>query len=92
MVIIVYLVTVLMERTTSALVTADNRVVEHAKLLEAQGIQRFDALHVACAVAGDADVFVTTDDRQLKKVQRIGLLPAMLPGAAIAFVEDWYEN
>jgi predicted nucleic acid-binding protein len=52
----------------------------------------FDALHVACAVAGQAHVFVTTDDKLIKKMRKIGSLPTLLPGEAIAFVENWYEN
>jgi hypothetical protein len=35
---------------------------------------------------------VTTDDRLIKKMRNIGTLPTMLPGEAIAFVENWYEN
>ena len=41
---------------------------------------------------GKADVFVTTDDRLLKPIgQTIGL-KAVLPGEALAHLENWYEH
>ena len=41
--------------------------VERAQQLEAWGISAFDALHLACAESGGADVFLTTDDKLLSK-------------------------
>ena len=38
--------------------------------LEALGIQKLDALHIACAESGEADIFLTTDDRLLRRAQR----------------------
>jgi len=35
--------------------------------LEAWGFSAFDALHLACAESGEVDVFLTTDDRLLRK-------------------------
>lgn len=35
-------------------------------LVEALGLKREDALHLACAESGAADIFLTTDDRLLK--------------------------
>ena len=49
-------------------------------------------MHVASAMAGKADLFVTTDDRLIKKMREIGGMPVMLPGEALAFLENWYEN
>ena len=51
-----------------------------------------DALHIACAIAAKADLFVTTDDRLIKKMSKIKSFPTLLPGEAIALVENWYEN
>ncbi len=56
------------------------------------GVGEYDALHVACAIKGDADIFVTTDDRLLKRLRQMVEITAMLPGEAIAFLENWYEN
>jgi len=41
--------------------------IERAQQLEAWGISAFDALHLACAESGGADVFLTTDDKLLRK-------------------------
>jgi predicted nucleic acid-binding protein len=41
---------------------------ERAQQFEARGISAFDALHLACAESGEADVFLTTDDKLLRKL------------------------
>lgn len=41
--------------------------IERAQQFEAWGISAFDALHLACAESGEADVFLTTDDQLLRK-------------------------
>ena len=56
------------EETTALLYTARD--------LLAQGIKAKDALHVACAVEGQADYFLSTDDKLLKKSK---LLKSFLP-------------
>ena len=38
--------------------------------LEVLGFKRFDALHIACAESGGADVLLTTDDRMLNLAKR----------------------
>ena len=38
--------------------------------LEPLGFKRFDALHIACAESGDADILLTTDDRMLRLAKR----------------------
>ena len=40
---------------------------DRAQELEAWGIAAFDALHLACAESGGANVFLTTDDKLLRK-------------------------
>lgn len=44
--------------------------ISRARELEQIGFQTFDALHIACAEAGSADVFLTTDDRLLRLARR----------------------
>lgn len=73
-------------------VMADQSVVARALELAQHGLDHYDALHLASAIAGDADLFVTTDDRLIKKMRKVGGLPVMLPGEALAFLENWYEN
>lgn len=43
---------------------------ERALELEALGFQSMDALHLACAETGAADVLLTTDDKLLKRAAR----------------------
>ena len=55
---------------------ADEVVVPHsqdaarAESLERLGFGEFDALHLACAEQGAADVFLTTDDDLLRRAHR----------------------
>jgi hypothetical protein len=41
--------------------------LERAEQLETWGIAAFDALHLACAESGAVDVFLTTDDKLLRR-------------------------
>ena len=45
--------------------------IARGEYLELLGIKHFDALHLACAETGNADVFLTTDDRLLRTVKSI---------------------
>jgi predicted nucleic acid-binding protein len=42
--------------------------VERAQQFEAGGVSASDALHLACAESGGAEVFLTTDDQLVRKV------------------------
>jgi predicted nucleic acid-binding protein len=44
--------------------------IERASELQKLGFVGFDAVHLACAESGKADVFLTTDDRLLKLAKR----------------------
>lgn len=44
---------------------------DRAKELENLGFKPFDAMHIACAESGKADIFLSTDDRLLKLASRI---------------------
>lgn len=50
---------------TRALVS--EKVEERVLELVQQGFKAFDALHIACAEAGNANILLTTDDRLLRK-------------------------
>ena len=41
--------------------------------LELLGFKWLDALHIACAESGRADIFLTTDDRMLRRAKRFRL-------------------
>jgi predicted nucleic acid-binding protein len=45
--------------------------VARGQELEVSGFQTYDALHIACAERGGAEVFLTTDDRVIKRALRI---------------------
>ena len=76
----------------SAMVMVDNYVMERAASLLTCGVGEYDALHVASSIAGGAELFVTTDDRLLKRLRTADGVVAMLPQDALAFLEKWYEN
>lgn len=44
------------------------------QLLEANNLRAMDALHVACALEWQAEIFVTSDKRQLFAAQKAGLM------------------
>lgn len=76
----------------SAMVMADESVLERATSLMTCGVGKYDALHVACSISGGAELFVTTDDRLLNRLRTVDGVVAMLPQDALAFLEKWYEN
>ncbi len=45
--------------------------LKRASELEELGFVGFDAVHLACAESGNADVFLSTDDRLLKRAKRL---------------------
>ena len=44
--------------------------IARSDYLESLGFKRFDALHIACAESGGADILLTTDDRMLRLAKR----------------------
>jgi predicted nucleic acid-binding protein len=47
-----------------------HKELERARELQEAGFVGFDAVHLACAENGKADIFLTTDDRLLKLARR----------------------
>ncbi|CAK0757656.1 PIN domain-containing protein [Gammaproteobacteria bacterium] len=74
------------------LVLSDQSVIAQSRQLAQHGIGHYDALHVASAVSGGAELFVTTDDRLMKRICKLGVMTAVLPAEALALVENWYED
>lgn len=79
-------------RLACQVIEADQAIQDHAKQLVSHGIRSYDALHAASAMAGQADLFVTTDDRLLRKLRKHTILTTLLPADALADLENWYEN
>jgi hypothetical protein len=55
---------------SSELILVDHYILDRAHELQAIGYGAFDAMHLASAEAGHADVLLTTDDRFLKRASR----------------------
>ena len=45
-------------------------ILERAKQIQQFGVRSYDALHIACAEAAEADVFLTTDDKLLNRMRQ----------------------
>ena len=41
-------------------------IIEISKVIQSTGIKPADSLHIACAIYGDSDCFITVDNRLLK--------------------------
>lgn len=52
-------------------IEAEDGIIHLANSLLQLGLKKFDALHIACAVAAEADYFLTTDKGILKKSELI---------------------
>lgn len=51
-------------------ISAGADVVTRSEDLKLLGFQKLDALHIACAEIGEVDVFLTTDDKLLRRAKR----------------------
>ena len=74
------------------IVMSNAEVIIKAKQLVDQGIGMYDAFYAASAIAAKADLFISTDDRLIKRLRKIESLLVMLPGEALASMEKWYED
>lgn len=63
-------------------------IVSSAKQLTHLGIKPKDALHVASAVVGQADYFVTTDDKLLRKLRNVPECHAITPIDLLVNIDD----
>ncbi|MDE0556550.1 MAG: PIN domain-containing protein [Candidatus Poribacteria bacterium] len=59
----------LLTRAHKTIYTQTNEKLR-GKQLELLGFKRRDALHIACAESDKVDIFLTTDDRLLRRAQR----------------------
>lgn len=76
----------------SNVIMIDDSIIARATNLMTLGVGKYDALHVACSIAGGAELFMTTDDRLLKYLRVVDDTLALLPQNALAYMEKWYEN
>jgi len=61
----------LLASNTDYSIVVKQEEIERAVQLEMLGFHPFDALHIACAESGGADVFLTTDDKLLNKANNL---------------------
>lgn len=62
----------LLARNAMAKTTVGANETTRATELEALGFSGYDALHLACAESGGSEIFLTTDDKLLKRAARLG--------------------
>lgn len=78
-------------RLAKTMVKASASVTLRARTLEQFGLRGLDALHIASAEAGKADLLVTTDDRMLKRATRARAMlhvRVLLPASALAVISE----
>jgi predicted nucleic acid-binding protein len=73
----------------SVLIPESNDLLAIAHELLAKGIKPKDALHVASAIKGEADCFLSTDDKLLKKLVNISQIRAMNPVNFIGAIDEY---
>ena len=59
-----------------------------ANLMEQNGVDAKDALHVACAVQADCDFLITTDKKLIRRTGLIGEMRVINP---VHFITDYIE-
>lgn len=73
----------------SVLVPEPEALLAIARELPATGVKPKDALHVASAIVAEADCFLSTDDKLLKKLVGISNMGAMNPINFIGAVDEY---
>jgi predicted nucleic acid-binding protein len=64
-------------------VDESDSVVHQAKALGLLGLKAKDALHVACAISGECDYLISTDDAVLHRTQQLDRLKVLDPPSLI---------
>ena len=60
----------LLTRFASEVILIDDSIIQRAEILQDHGFKTYDAMHLACAESANASIFLTTDDRLLKRAQQ----------------------
>lgn len=58
-------------------------VIQQAKVLIRRGLKAKDTLHVACAISGECDYLISTDDAILHRAKELGRLEVLDPPSLI---------
>jgi len=67
-------------------------VIARASEFTRNGVKSKDALHIACAIEGKAEYFLTTDDKLLKKLAKTKELVVINPVNFIPILEKCDDN
>lgn len=67
-------------------------IVEKAENVKRRTINSKDALHIACAIWAQCEVFLTTDDRILKKLQDYDEIKVVSPLTFMTSLEENDDN
>ena len=60
-------------------------LLNHGKMFLEYGFKKYDSLHIACAIMGNVDYFITTDDGILRKSNRLEGIQIIDP---IGFIKE----
>ena len=74
---------------STIIIKEEKRILEKATQLNQVGLRSKDALHIACAISGQCEYFVTTDDKIINKQNFITGLILTDP---IGFIKEIYND
>jgi len=64
-----------------------NNILRDAELIQKLGVKSKDAIHVACAIEGKCDYFLSTDDSLLKKLSNFDKIKVLNPLSFLSLLE-----
>lgn len=74
----------------SSIVGVNDKILDRARQLQVAGYYAFDAMHLASAEAGYADVLLTTDDRFLKRASRGDGMPLVPVRDPVSWLKETF--
>lgn len=77
---------------TAEILPLDPAMEERARRIEARGFSAFDALHLAAAEAGGAEVFLSTDDALVRRAGRHGEDVQLVVANPLTWLEEQLQR
>ena len=71
-------------------ITPDEAILNAAKEFESNGIKPRDSIHLACALNGKAEYFLTCDDKLIKRASALDMNIKII--SPLRFIEDMEVN
>jgi len=72
-------------------IAENESILQKANHFVGMGVRAKDALHIACAIEGNVDIFVTTDDKLIKKLSGSDEIRVVNPICAAEQIDE-YSN